>query len=156
MFLTVTENKFIVWNYRFSGLTSIYLFEFSNINKVRNMFKVNNRITRRCSGVFIVNFEYIWHVVLVFFIDFEHANGVCSTYSLNINLSMHFRFGSRSPVTFKSKLCVKAVNNSFQPLPIFCHKGVHVGCSILLKLDIVTSTKRYQGSSLPLIEYNLE
>ena len=154
MFLTVTENKFIVWNYRFSGLTSIYLFEFSNINKVRNMFKVNNRSTRR-SGVFIVNFEYIRHVVLVFFADFEHANDVCTTYSLNINLSMHFRVGSRSPVTFKSKLCVKAVNNSFQPLPIFCHKDVHVGCSILLKLDIVTSTKRYWGSSLPSIECNL-
>ena len=29
------------------------------------MFKVNNRGARHCSGVFI-NFEYIWHVVLVF------------------------------------------------------------------------------------------
>ena len=32
IFLTVTENKFIVWNYHFSGPASIYLFEFSNIN----------------------------------------------------------------------------------------------------------------------------
>ena len=31
IFLTATENKF-VWNYHFSGLTSIYLFKFVNIN----------------------------------------------------------------------------------------------------------------------------
>ena len=41
------------------------------------MFKVNNRSIKHCSGVFDVNFEYIWHVVVVFFfvvVDFEHAN----------------------------------------------------------------------------------
>ena len=46
------------------------------------MFKVNNRSTRRCSGVFIVNIEYIRHIVLVFFVvvvvvvaNFKHTNG---------------------------------------------------------------------------------
>ena len=29
------------------------------------VFKVNNRSTRRRSVVFIVYFEYIWHIVLV-------------------------------------------------------------------------------------------
>ena len=29
------------------------------------MFQVNNKKTRSRSGVFIVNFDYIWHVVLV-------------------------------------------------------------------------------------------
>ena len=44
------------------------------------MFKVNNRSTKHCSGVVIVNFEYIWHVVLVgFFADFEHANSGWNT-----------------------------------------------------------------------------
>ena len=48
------------------------------------MFKVNNRSTRCCSGVFIVHFEYILleyilPVVIVFFADFEHVNGRCST-----------------------------------------------------------------------------
>ena len=32
IFLTVTENQFVVWNYHFSGPTAIYLSEFSNIN----------------------------------------------------------------------------------------------------------------------------
>ena len=40
-------------------------------SNVRNMFKVNNKSTRRCSGVFIVNFEYIWYIFLVFFAGFE-------------------------------------------------------------------------------------
>ena len=31
------------------------------------MFQVNNRRTRSRSSVFIVNFDYIWHVVLVCF-----------------------------------------------------------------------------------------
>ena len=31
------------------------------------MFQVNNKKTRSRSGVFIVNFDYIWHVVLVWF-----------------------------------------------------------------------------------------
>ena len=30
------------------------------------MFKVNNKDTRRRSGIFIVNFEHISHLVLVF------------------------------------------------------------------------------------------
>ena len=33
---------------------------------VQNMFKVNNRSNTRCSGVFTVNYEYIWHVSNVF------------------------------------------------------------------------------------------
>ena len=32
IYFSVTENKFAVWNYRFSGPAGIYLFEFSNIN----------------------------------------------------------------------------------------------------------------------------
>ena len=43
------------------------------------MFKVNDRSTRRRSGVFIVNFEYIWYVVLVFLADFEHESSGWNT-----------------------------------------------------------------------------
>ena len=54
--------------------------------------------------------------------DFEHvmANGI-----LNLNLSIYFKVQSRSPVTFKMKLYVLTVNNSFQPLaPSFMlHRG---------------------------------
>ena len=51
---------------------------------------------------------------------------------------MHFRVESGSPVTFNTKLYVTTVNNSFQPLPIFCHKELHHRCSIDLELNIVT------------------
>ena len=77
------------------------------------MFKDNSRSTRCCSGVFIIDFEYIWHQIL---------------YCLNLNLSMDLRVGSRSPVTFKMMLYVITVNNSFQPLPIFCHKELRLRC----------------------------
>ena len=35
--------------------------------KVQNKSKVNNRSTRHCSVVFVVNFEYIWQVSGLFF-----------------------------------------------------------------------------------------
>ena len=65
-------SQLLKWNllsetYRFSDSSNIYLIEFNNNNnKVQNMFKVNNRTTRRASVVFVVNFEYIWHIVLFF------------------------------------------------------------------------------------------
>ena len=43
-------------------------------------------------------------------------------------------------VTFKTKLYVKTAN-SFQPLPIFCHKELHLRCHIGLELNIVTWTQ---------------
>ena len=47
----------------------------------------------------------------------------------------------RSPVTFKAELYVTTVN-SLQPLPVFCHKGLHLRCHIGLELNIATwSTK---------------
>ena len=39
------------------------------------------------------------------------ADGIL--YCLNLNLSMQFRIGSRSPVTFKKELYVTPVNNKF-------------------------------------------
>ena len=38
------------------------------------MFKVNNKDARRRSGVFIVNFEYISHLVLVFLLLIDQVN----------------------------------------------------------------------------------
>ena len=40
-----------------------------NKKKVWNMIKVNNRGTRRCSGVYIVKFEHIPHLFLVLLLD---------------------------------------------------------------------------------------
>ena len=122
MFLAVTENKFIVWNHIFSDPTSIYLFEFSNniIRIKREILKVNNRCNRRC-GVFIIYFEYIWHVSSVFFSEFQHVNARWNTlffWSKFIFLNEIYLH-----VTFKTKLSVTAVNNSFQLLPIFVTKS---------------------------------
>ena len=91
---------------------------------MRNMFKVNNRSTRCCS---VVCFLLILKIKMVDDL----------LYCLNLNLSMHFRVRSRSPVTFKAKLYVTTVNNSFQPLPIFCRKELHLRCCIGLELNIV-------------------
>ena len=57
-------------------------------------------------------------------------------YCLDLNLSMDFRVRSRSPVTCKMKLYVTTVNNSFQPLPIFCHKELHLIGHIRLDLIV--------------------
>ena len=107
------------------------------------MFKVNSRSIRCCSGVFIVNFEYIRHVFLKFFLLFlnmEMTDGML--YCLDLNLSTsYFRVGSRSPVLFKTKLFVTSLSNRFQPLCIFCHKELYLRCFIGLELNIVTSRK---------------
>ena len=53
----------------------------------------------------------------MFFADFEHVNGGLTLYCLEQSLSLHYRVGSTSPVTFKMKLYVSTVNNnSFHPL----------------------------------------
>ena len=131
---------------------------------MQNMFKFNNRSTKCCSAVFIVNFQYIWRIVLVCFLLFEHVNGRWNTLLPNLNLSMPFRIGFRSPVTFKTKLYVTTANNNFQPLPIFCHKELHLRCCIGLELNIVTwYTKILKGIGdhshqmpHPMIKCNLE
>ena len=38
------------------------------------MFKVNNRNTRCCPGFFIVNSEWVRHVALMYFDDYENGN----------------------------------------------------------------------------------
>ena len=68
-FSQLLKRNLLSETYSFSGSTGIYLIEFNNNNnKVQNKFKVNNRTTRQNSAVFLVNFKYIWHVVLVFFL----------------------------------------------------------------------------------------
>ena len=55
---------------------------------------------------------------------------------------MCFRVGSRSPMTFKTKLSVTTVNSSFQVIPIFYHKELYLRYCIGLVVNIVTwSTK---------------
>ena len=65
IFLTITENKFSVWNYHFSGLTHIYLFQFSNIdNRIKFKICSNLTIDASCrSGVFIGSFKGCVHYI---------------------------------------------------------------------------------------------
>ena len=122
---------------------------------MRHVLKVNKRSTRHCSGVFIVNFKYIWYVILVcFFDDFKHVNPDGKLYCLNWNLSIHFRVRSSqirsSPVTFKIKFSMTRINISSQLLPIrYC---------IGLKLNIVPwSTKILKGMGRTLqVECSIE
>ena len=95
------------------------------------MFIVNNRSTLRCSGVFIVNFEDSWPVSSVFC-------WVWTCKSWMEYLIALIRVGSRRPVTFKTKLSVLTYNNSFQLLPIFWYKELHIRCFIGFELNIVT------------------
>ena len=76
------QNKFIAGNYRFSVPTDIIFVQISNINsRIKcESVKINNGSSRRRSGVFIVHFAYIWHIVLVLILAvFEHVNGRRST-----------------------------------------------------------------------------
>ena len=77
-------------------------------------------------------------VYLFLTLNIGMADGIL--YCLNLNLSVHFRVGSRGPVTFKTKLYVTTVNNSLQLLPVFCQKEIHLRCCIGLELNIVTKS----------------
>ena len=102
------------------------------------MFKVNNRNTRHCSGVFIVHFRYIWHIILVFF--------CLSVYCFNLNSLMHPRVRFRSLFIFSTDLHVTTVKNNFQSLIFFCHEQLHLRCCKGLELNIRTwSTKILKG-----------
>ena len=68
-------------------------------------------------------------------------------YCLDLNLYICFRVGSRSSVTFKTKLSVTAVGTSFQLQSVyFCQKELHLKCCKGLELNIVTqATKILKG-----------
>ena len=68
------------------------------------MVKVNNKHQANCSSFFS------------FLLTLNILTPNQILYCLNLNLSKDFKVG------FKMKLSVTTVNNSFQPLPIFCHK----------------------------------
>ena len=83
------------------------------------------------SSVFLF---YFW--VCFTTVNMQMADGIL--YCLNLNLSMHFRVGSKSRVT--------TVNKSFLSSPIFVHKELHLRCCIGLELNILTwSTKVLKG-----------
>ena len=135
IYFSVTGNKFSVWNCHFWGWTSIYLFKFNNIN-CRIKSKICSKLTIEVTNFILVSLLLtVTCCSSVFFADFEHVNGRWNTI-LHWYKFMHFRVRSRNHVTFKTKLYVTTVNNSFQPLPNFCHKELHLRCCIGFGLNI--------------------
>ena len=95
------------------------------------MFHVNNKSKMSCWCL------YCWVWTRKYQMEF---------FCLNLNLSMCFRVGSTSPATFKMKLSITTVNNSFHLCHIFCYKELHLKCCIGLELNIVTwSTRILKG-----------
>ena len=98
IFLTVTENKFLVWNYRFSGPTSIYLVKFSN-NNSRIKCKICSKLTVEAPDIVLVS---LLLTLITFYVLFEcyffywlwtckcQPDGIL--YCLNLNFSMCFSF----------------------------------------------------------------
>ena len=79
-----------VWLIFISFPANIYLFQVNNRNTGRCeicsklTIKTSERRYWCCSGVFIVNFEYIWHLVLVLLFLTNHKQEPCSwTWSSN-------------------------------------------------------------------------
>ena len=84
----------------------------------------NNGSTRHCSGVFIVHFWYVWHVILVHFFCWLWTCKCWMEYFIAlISIYLCFGVGSRSPVTFKTECSVTTVNTSSQLLPFSVTKS---------------------------------
>ena len=70
MFLKVTENKFIVWNYHSSGPSSIYLFEFSNING-RKKCKLCSKSLKLTIGAPNINLVFLCILYLFWYLRYQ-------------------------------------------------------------------------------------
>ena len=63
LYISVTENKFIIWNYSFSGPTGIYLFEFSNNEKI--ICEICSKLTIEASDIVPIEASDIFLVYLM-------------------------------------------------------------------------------------------
>ena len=107
-------------------LVSINFFKLSNINKAITKYIQNQQQKHQTLFWCLYCQLKIYLTQYLSFGDFKHVmpNGIL--YCLNLKSSMHFRVGSRSPVTSKRKLHVTIV--TLQPLAIFCHKELYLRC----------------------------
>ena len=64
LYIPVTENKFIIWNYSFSGQTGIYLFEFSN-NENIIICEICSKLTIEASDIVPIEVPDIFLVYLI-------------------------------------------------------------------------------------------
>ena len=98
IFLTVSENKFIVWNNHFSGPTSTFLLEFGNINSGIKC-KIYSKLTIEAPDVVLVSLMLTLNILDMFFwvflqtLNMEMADGLLyclKEVRYNKNLSMKF------------------------------------------------------------------
>ena len=138
-FLNASNIKVNTFDDFFNILTTNYLFPYCFINLLS--FRVSHQhfsgrgINTLCWGGHLVQeieeatsiLTYQHLSILVHFLrtlNMEIADGIF--YCLNLNLSMYFGIGFSSPVTFKAKPYVTAVNYSFHTLHIFCQEELHL------------------------------
>ena len=135
------------------------------------MFQVNRRNTRMMSMISLwCLYCYFWTYIMLFkCFNCWLWTGKCQTkynqwspntrkkqYYRTLNLSIHFRVGYRSPVTYNMKLFVTTVN-ILHPLANFWHKQLHIRSRTGLELNIVkwsAKSKRHWGAST-MVECNL-
>ena len=123
------------------------------------MWPVKSRSARGRSGIFSVNFEYIWHVVLVFFgwlwtYKYQMECFVLITYiylyvlESDLGALSHLRRSSmKQQSTAVSSHC-----------RFLCHKELRLRCCFWNELNIWKDdekSERYRGHP-PMIECNLE
>ena len=127
----------------------MYLFEFSNINS-RIKCKICLKLPVELPDVVLVSLLLTLNKFdLLFLCVFAALNMLMTDkilYCLNLNVSMHFKVWSRSPVTFKTKLYVIGSSHYL----FFCHKELHLRYCIGLELNIViwfTCNMNVLGSS---------
>ena len=77
----------------------------------------------RCSSIFFFYFFLSFFFLVTLNMLLLHGILYCP----NLNLSMCFRVGSTSPVTFKTKLSVRTVSK-LSAIATFCYKELHLRC----------------------------
>ena len=95
----VTEDKFVVWNFCFSGPTSLYLFEFSNTNS-RTKCKICLKLKIEVADVVLVSFLLTLNI-------FDMLTGLMC---FLMTLSMYMVAAPPSP-NFRGDLKISGQNN---------------------------------------------
>ena len=139
-----SKNRILCWLNKDENIQSN---KFSNINS-RTKCEMCSKLAQELPDVALVSllltFNVFDRLLYCFFADFKHvkmADGIL--YCLNLNLSLCFRFRSWSLVAFQTKLYVTSVNNSFESMPIFCLKELHLRCCIELESNIVKDQQKF-------------
>ena len=87
-----------------------------------------------CSGVFCWHWTSKWQMEYILY---------CLKILIHPSIS-EWDIGAQSHLR-QSFMEQQSVNNSYQPLTVFCHKEFHIRCFIGIELNIIASTKILKG-----------